>query len=230
MRKSVTELTEHVLTMDVLKLSDPAFSVDMNHRILVWNDAAEKMLGRTAEEVAGAYCFDVMRAAVVEGPQGGWPECTAVVNARHGRPTPPFEVLVRGPRDEHHWLHVSFITARSASGQKRVVHWLRDVTYYHHLEETVGRVMGQSGAQAVSAELMARRHPGQLPQRDAIQLTRREREVLRLLVRGLATAEIANALSVSPITARNHVTNLMEKLGASTRLQAVAIASRRGLL
>jgi PAS domain S-box-containing protein len=228
--KSVTGAAEHVLTLDVLKLPDPAFSVDMNHRIVVWNDAAEKVLGHTAEEVAGAYCFDVMRSAVVEGQQGCWTECAGVVNARHGRPTPAFEVRVRGPQDAHRWLHVSFFTARSASGQKRVVHWLRDVTYYHHLDETVGRIMGQSVAHPAHAEPIARKHPEHLSQPDAVQLTRREREVLRLLVRGLATAEIAGALSVSPITARNHVTNLMEKLGASTRLQAVAIASRRGLL
>lgn len=226
----MTELTEHVLTLDVLKLSDPAFSVDMHHHILAWNEAAEQLLGRTAEEVAGAYCYDVMRAAVVEGSQGRWPECAAVVNARHGRPTSPVEVQVRGPQGEQHWLQVSYITARSASGQKRVVHWLRDVTYYHHLEESVGRVMGQPGARQVAVEPAARKRRGQAPQPDAIHLTRREREVLRLLVRGLATAEIATALGVSPITARNHVTNLMEKLGASSRLQAVAIASRRGLL
>lgn len=61
-------------------------------------------------------------------------------------------------------------------------------------------------------------------------LTPREQEVLELLAQGMATVEIALALGISRITARNHVTRVIEKLGVRTRLQAVLAASRRGLL
>jgi DNA-binding CsgD family transcriptional regulator len=61
-------------------------------------------------------------------------------------------------------------------------------------------------------------------------LTPREHEVLRLLVGGLGTGEIASTLGISRVTARNHVTNVMEKLGATSRLQAVLLASERGLV
>lgn len=230
MRKGTTDPPEHVLTLDVLKLSDAAFTVDMNHRILAWNSAAEETLGHTADEVVGAYCFDVMRTCVVGGQQVCRMECAAVANARRERPTRPFEVRVKGRQGEQRWLHVTTITARSAGGQKRVVHWFRDVTRYHQLDETVARVMSQPGVPPAREEQCADEGSRPSPPPDAIHLTPREREVLRLLVRGLATGAIAEALGVSPITARNHVTNLMEKLGASTRLQAVAIASRRGLL
>ncbi|HLY32018.1 MAG TPA: PAS and helix-turn-helix domain-containing protein [Ktedonobacterales bacterium] len=61
-------------------------------------------------------------------------------------------------------------------------------------------------------------------------LTPREHEVLRLLACGMATDEIAQKLSISRVTARNHVNKVIEKLGVSSRLQAVVVASQRNLI
>lgn len=55
-------------------------------------------------------------------------------------------------------------------------------------------------------------------------LTRREREVLALLRRGLSNKEIALALAIRPATAKAHVRNVMEKLGARTRTEAAVRA------
>jgi DNA-binding NarL/FixJ family response regulator len=65
---------------------------------------------------------------------------------------------------------------------------------------------------------------------DAAGLTTREREVLRLLVEGHSNPEIAEILSISPKTVRNHVTNILGKLGVETRTAAATSALRRGLL
>ncbi len=61
-------------------------------------------------------------------------------------------------------------------------------------------------------------------------LTRREREVLRLLAAGLANKEIAARLSISDHTAKFHVASILGKLGASSRTEAVAFGIRRGLV
>ena len=61
-------------------------------------------------------------------------------------------------------------------------------------------------------------------------LSAREREVLAYLADGLSGAAIAEHLVLSPETVRTHVRNAMEKLGASTRSQAVALALEHGLL
>ena len=61
-------------------------------------------------------------------------------------------------------------------------------------------------------------------------LTAREREVLILLTAGKSTADIAGALVVASATARNHIQSIMTKLGAHTRLEAVAIAARGNVL
>lgn len=61
-------------------------------------------------------------------------------------------------------------------------------------------------------------------------LSGREREILGHLAKGLSGAAIARELVLSPETVRTHVRNAMEKLGATTRSQAVAIALESGAI
>lgn len=60
-------------------------------------------------------------------------------------------------------------------------------------------------------------------------LTDREREVLRLLSRGLSNREIGTELFITPKTASVHVSNILAKLGAASRTEAAAIAYREGV-
>jgi two-component system, NarL family, response regulator LiaR len=60
-------------------------------------------------------------------------------------------------------------------------------------------------------------------------LTRRERDVLALMVDGLTNAEIAGQLVVSLSTVKTHVSSIIAKLGASSRTEAAAIAVREHL-
>lgn len=62
------------------------------------------------------------------------------------------------------------------------------------------------------------------------RLTGREQEVLRLLAEGLSTPELCAQLYVSRNTARAHVQRVISKLGAHSKLEAVAIARRAGLV
>ena len=52
-------------------------------------------------------------------------------------------------------------------------------------------------------------------------LTKREREVFTLLITNLTTREIASKLNISEKTVRNHISNVMQKLGVKGRSQAV---------
>lgn len=61
-------------------------------------------------------------------------------------------------------------------------------------------------------------------------LSPREREVMALLAEGLRGAQVARRLGISPATVRTHVENVMEKLEARTRVHAIAIALRQGLI
>jgi DNA-binding NarL/FixJ family response regulator len=61
-------------------------------------------------------------------------------------------------------------------------------------------------------------------------LTKREREILRLLADGMQNEQVGQLLSISPLTVKTHVKNAMGKLEADTRTEAVASALRQSLI
>ena len=65
-----------------------------------------------------------------------------------------------------------------------------------------------------------------LPGRRTVELSRRESEVLDLFRRGLATAEIAERLDISPVTVRRHIGLLVQKLGVPDRAAALKLLER----
>jgi DNA-binding NarL/FixJ family response regulator len=91
---------------------------------------------------------------------------------------------------------------------------------------------GSLFAPAVTKRLIERfagTAPAQMPAVLA-DLTPREVEVLRLVARGLANAEIASELVVSEHTAKTHVAHILQKLDARDRVQAVVLAYESGLV
>ena len=73
-------------------------------------------------------------------------------------------------------------------------------------------------------------HAARDPRPPGHDLTPREREVLALMVQGLNNAEIAKRLVVNRSTAKFHVSNILAKLGAESRTEAVALALTRHLV
>lgn len=104
---------------------------------------------------------------------------------------------------------------------------LIDATRSVHAGQTVipPRMLG-----SLLSQLIRRRRE----QDDALQriarLTRREREVLRLLAEGAGNEAVGRALVISPQTARTHIQNIMQKLGVHTRLEAAMFVTQHGLL
>lgn len=82
---------------------------------------------------------------------------------------------------------------------------------------------GKTRIPSVVAERLAERVSG-------AELTTREHEVLRLIVRGLSNREIGNQLHISEATVKTHINNLLSKLGVSDRTQAATTALQRGLV
>lgn len=79
------------------------------------------------------------------------------------------------------------------------------------------------------ARLIAAEHQNDPVEVDS-DLTPRQAEVLQLMATGLGTKAIADELHLKPSTAAWHVQTILEKLGAHSRLEAVAHASQRGLI
>jgi DNA-binding NarL/FixJ family response regulator len=75
---------------------------------------------------------------------------------------------------------------------------------------------------SIAAALVA-----QMPRPD---LSAREIEVLELVVQGLLNKQIAHALNISEYTVKNHVKNILEKLGVEDRTQAATVSIQRGII
>jgi DNA-binding NarL/FixJ family response regulator len=89
------------------------------------------------------------------------------------------------------------------------------------------------GAATMARLLQQRRqaeHQAAEQQRIGSELTPREREVLRLMAGGLDNYDIADQLRIGYGTVRGHVRGVLEKLGAHSKLQAVATARQAGLV
>jgi DNA-binding NarL/FixJ family response regulator len=93
------------------------------------------------------------------------------------------------------------------------------------------QVIAAIEATAVGLAVVHPDHAGSLSTRPSDDpLTPREREVLHLLAAGLGNKEIAGRLAISDHTAKFHVSQILAKLNAASRAEAVSIAMRRGLV
>lgn len=86
---------------------------------------------------------------------------------------------------------------------------------------------GQDGwlSRTVRSKIMALHRP----QTSDMLLSRREMDVLRLLADGLSNKEIAASLNISSSTVKNHMSNIYQKLGVHTRMEALLEVQKRGL-
>ncbi len=208
---------------------DGLFAVDNKQHIVQWSASAERILEIKAEDAIGKPCYDVIGGRDSRNYRFCRRSCPVLLNARRGRPTPDYDIVSTSPSGENKWINITVAVPKRTRWPFQVIHLFRDVTHRRRTEEFAKRA-GTALRELFTTE--------ELPQEPAVepmptpapQLSRRENEVLRLLASGLTTREIAETLGVQPITARNHVTRLLDRLGVESRLQAVVYASQHGLL
>jgi DNA-binding NarL/FixJ family response regulator len=107
------------------------------------------------------------------------------------------------------------------------------ITKHKAIQEVAAAVRAAHAGEAlISPSMLARLLPKlrQNPRGLGSDLTAREVEVLKLLAAGVSNQQIAEELVLSLHTVRNHVQNVITKLGAHSKLEAVATAVREGLI
>lgn len=197
------------------RTADGAFAIGPDGRIVLWNRAAEKMLGHSAREAIGRPCCDLFVGFDDSGNRLCYQGCHVMSLVRMGDPVQSFDMRTRTKQGRPIWINLSTLTVPAGpAGGPLTVHLFRDVTA---TKELLGLVRERLTA-APAAEATG----------DA--LTRRELEILRMIATGAGTRAAADKLHVSPATVRNHVQNILGKLGAHSRLEAVAMATRQRLL
>ncbi len=190
--------------------TDAVYAVDAGQRVVFMNRVAEQAFGLTSAEAVGQHCFRLVAGMDYDGNCTCRAECATIRAARASLPVADYDVLVHPLVGRRRWVSMGIVVARVAGFEEPVaVHMARDLTSRRELlpEEAV------AGAGEA-----------------AHGLTPREIEVVRMLAGGSPVRQIAQELVVTPATVRNHIENLMGKLGAHSRLQAVLRAAKIGIL
>jgi PAS domain S-box-containing protein len=206
---------EHGLDQTLARSGDGVFAVGPEGRVVLWNRAAEKILGWSAREIMGRPCCDVFVGVDEHGNRLCYKGCHVMSLVKLGEPVQHFDMQTRTKAGRPVWLDISILEAPSSGpGGAFAIHLFRDVTATREL------------LRLVHERLQA---PSAAPD-EATTLTRRELEVLRLMASGANTKALAERLHVSPATIRNHAQNIFAKLGVHSRLEAVAYATQHHLL
>jgi PAS domain S-box-containing protein len=210
-----SKIANDALDQALARAGDGVFAVGPEGRVLMWNRAAEKVLGWSAREILGRLCCDVFVGSDDRGNRLCYQGCHVMSLVKLGEPVQHFDMQTKTKAGRAVWLDISILQAPSSGpGGPLTIHLFRDVT--------------------ASKELLRLVHerfkaPSTLPD-ETMVLTRRELEILRLLAGGANTKALAERLHVSGATIRNHVQNIFAKLGVHSRLEAVAYANQHGLL
>jgi len=208
------------------RTSDGMFTVSPDQKILTWNATAEKLFGYQSEQVVGKKCYEILCANGTPGRVKCSRGCVVMSNAAKGRTTKDFDLECKTGDGSVKNINMSIVLPSQGSGTREILHLFRDVTDRRKVEsvsagsplQAVGQVNKSSTSRIAPAGY-------RLP-----PLTTREDQVLNLLAAGKNTNDIADILEIRPLTARNHISRLLTKLGCRSRLEAVALGTRAGLI
>jgi len=207
--------------------ADGAFVVDDELRIVFWNKSAESILGYNSAEVAGEFCYQLLHGYDEDKRLICKERCQVVNSALQSKPIPNYDICVTTKQGDNCWLNMSVITysMSDANGKKVIVHLFHDLSYKSIDDKVLDQLV----------KVINRYHDIQHKNGNELEshqntLTAREREILALLADGHGTQDIAQLLSISTSTVRNHIQNVLQKLQVHTRLEAVTYAIKYGLI
>jgi PAS domain S-box-containing protein len=202
------------LDQSLERAGDGVCAIGGDGKIVLWNRSAERILGYTAHEVLGRPCCDVFAGRDDNDNRLCYPGCQVQALVSAGDSVQSFDMRTRTKAGQPVWLNVSILSVRNGGpGGSLTLHFFRDVSASKELLLLVHERLAVPSSDAAPAVL-----------------SRREIEVLRMVAAGMRTREAAERLHVSAATVRNHVQNILTKLGVHSRLEAVAYANRHRLL
>ncbi len=209
----------------IFRTGDGVFAVDDEQHIIFWNQGAEAILGYAPEEVMGKRCFLLIQGLDESGQLSCIQDCPILCGARQGKLSPGQNLQVRAKDGFLRWLSVTHTFVGPLDNHPgAVVHIFRDATPEIEAKRLLGSLAKQLSGYGTT---QGGEEAGYSP---PTELTAREKQVLELLAQGEGTSSVAKTLTISNTTARNHIQNILAKLGVHTRLEAVAYALRHSLV
>ena len=209
----------------ISRSGEAVFAVDSADRIILWNKACERLLSRPARSAIGKHCWDVLCGRDVNDNIYCHRNCSVAYQARERKddPVKTFELAAKTGEGKKKRIRTSLFSVPSYHpALKTLVHVLRDAQ-----NRPAPTAEPARKEPAVAAEPLS---PVTLAGGDTVVLTEREKEVLHSLAEGLGTAAIAKKYSIAAVTVRNHVQSILHKLDVHTKVAAVVLAYRHGLV
>ena len=251
--REITEVTPDGLFRLLSSVSCGAFVLATDQTVVFWNRRAREILGYTPDRVVGQRCSGLVGSLIPVTLTADCAEgCLMVRNLRAGLVPGRARLRMRCASGERKWLVVTpMVVSGVEDGGPLLVYLFADEgeeTVSADVERLVelgggaGRgsddtyyvrpsaFMEDPRVAADGSDDDDQMHRNAGPRPREVNLTERELEVLSYLALGWETKYIAEELGVSWYTARNHIENLRKKLGASSRLEAVMVAMRLGIL
>jgi PAS domain S-box-containing protein len=214
--------------LDVISSTgDAAFASNDKGSIVLWNEAAKRLLGYSAGDVLGRRCFEVIGGIDTFGNRYCRSDCNLHRLLHCRKAVCPFQMHVRKSSGEYVWAAFRIVLV---SGQQlsdyQLVHLMQQI---HPVTDVVRNYYSTPSISDTQTEGSPRRleSSSHLPKSP---LTNRECEVLGLLALGSSTAEISKNFHISVATVRNHVQNILRKLAVHSKLEAVSVAHRNHLI
>jgi PAS domain S-box-containing protein len=206
---------------------DSSFAVDGSGHIVAWSRGAESMFGLTGDEAIGKACGEIIKGMDECGPVCS-ADCTVQQAVRKHHPVGNFDLQVETASGRQ-WCNVSvLITDEANSTLPYSIHIVRQIDVRKRLELLVRDfvVTGTGIPPEQAATLIS---SARTPARET-ELSERERDILKLLAKGVTTTTVAEQLHISTTTVNNHVQHILRKLDAHTRLEAIRRAEHAGLI
>ena len=188
--------------MGAFRSGEALMTFGPDQRVQSWNEAMERFTGVPAEEAVGRLCWEVLGAVDECGDIVCHAGCSQIRLGRQGWPIPSRRLLIR-TSEGRKLATMSTVVMVGLDGGPICLHLFRN-----------GPVMSAHEAEP----------------EPSVRLTKRQREVLKLLAEGEPAKVVAARLGIREVTARNHIRAILIELGCHSQLAAVAEARRRGLI
>jgi len=213
-------------TLDrIARSGEAVFAIDSADKIILWNKKCEELLGRPARTVLGKRCYDAIGGRDANGNVYCFRNCPVAFQAREKpkEPVQRFPLSIELPKTGREWFEISLFAIPS----------------YHPALSTVVHIIRPENRKPSPLERKLESEAAPIPEPlwpmttkegQPVDLTSREKEILRCLAQGMSTSAISRKLYISPVTVRNHIQNLLHKLDVHTKLAAVVFAYRHNLI
>ena len=209
----------------IARSGEAVMAIDYGDRIVLWNKEAERLFGRPARSVLGKPCYEILGGRDVHGNLYCYRACPVAHQARdvEAEPVHSFPLDVKtGQGKTKRVTTTLFAVPNSRPSLSTIVHEFREI---------------EKKPSALEQRLAEETKPPSPPLFPLIviddvgaELTKREKEILRCMSEGLSTAAIARKLFISPVTVRNHVQSILQKLDVHSKIAAVAYAYQHNLV